>query len=113
MWVINQFPIGVNGWIAETMTIKIVVWIVLFQQNLAEIIHIKEECKNMCIKHGHNYVGNRPISYWNERVDSSVHERTTAMDNDIPLIDSSALYQRRQRGPSDATTMMTMDTPIK
>ena len=102
-----------NGWIAETMTIKIVVWIILFQQNLVEIIHIKEECKNMCIKHGHNYVGSRPIPYWSEWVDSSVHERTTAMDNDIPLIYSLALCQRRQRGPSDTTTMMTIDTPIK
>ena len=58
MWVIDQFCIGVNGWIVQSMNV-------------------------------------------------------TAMDNDIPLIDSSALYQRRQRGPSDATTMMTMDTPIK
>ena len=58
MWVIDQFRIGVNGWIVQSM-------------------------------------------------------KVTAMDNDIPLIDSLALYQRRQRGPSDATTMMTMDTPIK
>ena len=58
MWVVDQFCIGVNGWIVQSMNV-------------------------------------------------------TAMDNDIPLIDSSALYQRRQRGPSDATTMMTMDTPIK
>ena len=86
MWVIDRFRIGVNGWIAETITIKNIVWIVLFRQNLVEIIHIKEECKNMCIKHGHNYVGNRPILYWSERVDSSVHERTTVMDTDIPLI---------------------------
>jgi len=71
-----RFRIKVNGRIAETVTIKIVVWIILFistkigGDNKYQSMNVKTSIKNNSTHViGHNYVGNQPILYWSKRMD--------------------------------------------